>query len=135
VKRPRVDIKTQYQASGSLGWGATNVFWRQVRNLIIDMTAAPPTLLVAGIHWPTGQATSLQNIVFKMSTANGTQHQGLFIEEGSGGFVGDLVFYGGAQGLQVGNQCVPSLLLWTSLFSHVPLRGRKHALHTGQSQN
>lgn len=94
----------QYQPSGSLGWGSTNVFWRQIRNFVIDMTAAPATLLVAGIHWPTGQASSLQNIVFQMSTATGNQHQGLFIEEGSGGFVTDLVFYGGAQGLNVGNQ-------------------------------
>lgn len=68
------------------------------------MTATDSSLLVAGIHWPVGQATSLQNIVFKMSTVSGTQHQGIFIEEGSGGYVGDLVFYGGAQGLQVGNQ-------------------------------
>lgn len=28
------------------------------------------------------QATSLQNVVFKMSDAPGTQHQGLFIESG-----------------------------------------------------
>lgn len=94
----------QYQTDGKLGWGATNVFWRQVRNFVIDLTAVSPSVLVAGIHWPTGQATSLQNIVFKMSTASGNQHQGLFIEEGSGGWVSDLVFYGGAQGLSVGNQ-------------------------------
>ena len=30
----------------------------------------------------TAQATSLQNVVFKMSDAPGTQHQGLFIESG-----------------------------------------------------
>ncbi|KAK1763224.1 hypothetical protein QBC33DRAFT_459731 [Phialemonium atrogriseum] len=94
----------QYQSTGKLGWGATNVFWRQIRNLIVDLTAVKPSVLVAGIHWPTGQATSLENIVFKMSTASGNQHQGLFIEEGSGGYVGDLVFHGGAQGLSVGNQ-------------------------------
>jgi hypothetical protein len=94
----------QYQSTGKLGWGATNVFWRQISNLVVDMTAVKSSLLVAGIHWPTGQATSLENIVFKMSTASGTQHQGLFIEEGSGGYVGDLVFHGGAQGLAVGNQ-------------------------------
>ena len=94
----------EYQSSGSLGWGATNVFWRQIRNFVIDMTAIPAGSLVAGIHWPTGQASSLQNIVFQMSEAAGNLHQGLFIEEGSGGFVTDLVFYGGAQGLNVGNQ-------------------------------
>lgn len=61
---------------------ATNVFWRQVRNFIIDLTAIPASSSATGIHWPTAQATSLQNIVFKMSQASGTQHQGIFIESG-----------------------------------------------------
>jgi hypothetical protein len=77
-----------------------------VHNFVIDLTAVAPSVQVAGIHWPTGQATSLQNIVFKMSTVAGNQHQGLFIESGSGGYVGDLVFYGGAQALSIGNQYV-----------------------------
>lgn len=93
-----------YQPTGNLGWGSTNVFYRQIRNLIIDMTAVSPTVLVAGIHWPTAQSTSLQNIVFKMSTASGTQHEGIFIESGSGGFVTDLTFFGGLHGITVGNQ-------------------------------
>ncbi|KAK3315892.1 glycoside hydrolase family 55 protein [Apodospora peruviana] len=92
-----------YGANG-LAWAAVNVFWRQVSNFVIDLTAAPATLEVAGIHWPTAQATSLSNIVFKMSTAANTKHQGLFIEEGSGGWVGDLVFNGGASAMAVGNQ-------------------------------
>lgn len=87
-----------------MGWGATNVFWRQIRNFIIDMTEISSSLEVAGIHWPTAQATSLQNIVFKMSDAADTKHEGVFIEEGSGGFVTDLTFYGGNHGLTVGNQ-------------------------------
>ncbi len=80
------------------------MFWRQIHNFVIDLTAARSSLLVAGIHWPTGQATSLKNIVFKLSSASDTQQQGLFIEDGSGGFVGDLVFQGGAQALSIGNQ-------------------------------
>jgi glucan 1,3-beta-glucosidase len=39
-----------------------------------------------------------------MNAANGTQHQGLFVEEGSGGFMTDLVFNGGNKGFSVGNQ-------------------------------
>lgn len=39
-----------------------------------------------------------------MNAQNGTQHEGLFIEEGSGGFLGDLVFEGGNYGFNVGNQ-------------------------------
>lgn len=69
----------QYQAGGALGFGATNVFWRQIRNFIIDMTLIPATSSVTGIHWPTAQATSIQNVVFEMSSANGTQQQGLFV--------------------------------------------------------
>lgn len=82
------------------------MFWRQVRNLVIDLTSAPSALEVAGIHWPTAQATSLQNVVFKLSTATDTKHEGVFIESGSGGLVNDLVFYGGRYGLNVGNQYV-----------------------------
>ncbi|KAH0545396.1 hypothetical protein FGG08_000537 [Glutinoglossum americanum] len=94
----------QYQAGGSLAWESINVFWRQIRNFVIDMTAIPPGTGATGIHWPTAQATSLQNIVFKMSDAPGTQHVGLFIESGSGGMINDLVFYGGLKAASVGNQ-------------------------------
>ena len=80
------------------------MFWRQVRNFIIDMTAIPASSAATGIHWPTAQATSLQNIVFQMSAASGTQHQGVFIESGSGGFLNDLIFNGGLNGVVFGNQ-------------------------------
>jgi glucan 1,3-beta-glucosidase len=85
-------------------WDSTTVFWRQVANIAIDLTALTPTQAVSGIHWPTSQATSLQNVVFKMSQAAGTKHQGVYIENGSGGYIGDLVFYGGNVGMLIGNQ-------------------------------
>lgn len=94
----------QYGSDGKLGWGATDVFWTQVRNIIIDTTEVRPSLQVAGIHWTVSQATLLQNIIFKLSQAAGTQHQGVFIAEGSGGFMSDLFFTGGAQGMAIGNQ-------------------------------
>ncbi|KAI1322866.1 glycoside hydrolase family 55 protein [Xylariaceae sp. FL0255] len=95
----------QYQSGGVLPFGgATNIFWMQVKNFVIDLTAAPASASVTGIHWPVSQATSLQNIVFKMSENAGTQHQGVFIEQGSGGFMNDLVFYGGLNGVVFGNQ-------------------------------
>jgi hypothetical protein len=84
----------QYQPSGDLGWGATNVFWRQIRNFVLDTTSVAAESGIAGIHWPTGQATSLQNIDFKLSSATGTTHVGIFIESGSGGFMTDLSFEG-----------------------------------------
>jgi glucan 1,3-beta-glucosidase len=70
------------------------------------MTDVSPSLLLSGIHWPTAQATSLQNIVFQMSTASGNQQEGIFIESGSGGLVADLTFFGGMNGMSVGNQYV-----------------------------
>jgi glucan 1,3-beta-glucosidase len=39
-----------------------------------------------------------------MSQQAGNQHVGLFIEDGSGGLVNDLVFYGGMYGARFGNQ-------------------------------
>ena len=39
-----------------------------------------------------------------MSSAKGTQHQGVFIEDGSGGWLGDLVFTGGLKAMVFGNQ-------------------------------
>ncbi|KAJ7445698.1 exo-beta-1,3-glucanase [Mycena galericulata] len=57
-----------------------------------------------GIHWQVAQATSLMNIVINMSTASNTAHQGIWMENGSGGFMGDMVFNGGKFGMWVGNQ-------------------------------
>ena len=68
--------------AGMLAFKSINTFYRQVRNLILDTTAVSPNVSVNAIHWPTAQATSLENVVFKMSSLNGTQHQGLFIESG-----------------------------------------------------
>lgn len=85
-----------------LSYGSTNVFYRQVRNLVIDTTSVPGP--VYGIHWPSSQATSIQNCIFRLSQHPGAQHTGIFMESGSGGFLGDLVFYGGQYGAQFGNQ-------------------------------
>jgi glucan 1,3-beta-glucosidase len=57
-----------------------------------------------GIHWQVSQSTSLVNIRVDMSTASGNNHQGMFMENGSGGFMGDLVFNGGKYGIWIGNQ-------------------------------
>jgi len=87
-----------------LNWKSVNVFFRQVRNFIIDTTAIPPAKAATGMHWPTSQATSLQNIVFRMPQTPDVVHVGLFIEEGSGGFMTDLTFIGGDVGASMGNQ-------------------------------
>ncbi|KAF8831726.1 hypothetical protein HHX47_DHR1001195 [Lentinula edodes] len=80
-------------------------FFRSVRNFVIDVRQVPATNdQGTGIHWQVAQATSLMNIVFEMSTAADTAHQGIWMENGSGGFMGDLVFNGGKFGMWVGNQ-------------------------------
>ncbi|KAJ7718670.1 exo-beta-1,3-glucanase [Mycena metata] len=74
-----------------------NNFFRSVRNFVIDVTRVPPQLSQGtGIHWQVSQATSLINIV--------SAHQGIYMENGSGGFMGDLIFNGGKFGMWVGNQ-------------------------------
>ncbi|KAJ5606538.1 CAZyme family GH55 [Penicillium lagena] len=94
----------QYQSSGNQGWTSTNVFYRQIRNLKIDLTDIPGSSAATGIHWPVGQATSIQNVEIAMSAASGTQHQGIFIENGSGGFLTDITTTGGLYAMNVGNQ-------------------------------
>ncbi|KAF9532307.1 exo-beta-1,3-glucanase [Crepidotus variabilis] len=81
-----------------------NNFFRSVRNFIIDLRQMPATSSATGLHWQVSQSTSLMNLVVQMSTASNTAHQGIFMENGSGGFMGDLIFNGGKYGMWVGNQ-------------------------------
>ncbi|KAF9648249.1 exo-beta-1,3-glucanase [Thelephora ganbajun] len=81
-----------------------NNFFRSVKNLQFDTTLVPPEVVATCIHWQVSQATSLYNLVFKLSAANGTQHRAVQMENGSGGFMGDLIIDGGNIGLDVGNQ-------------------------------
>jgi glucan 1,3-beta-glucosidase len=81
-----------------------NNFFRQIRNFIIDITAVGGGESGAGIHWQVAQATSLQNIVFEMSTSKTTKQQGIFMDNGSGGFMSDLTFNGGLYGAFLGSQ-------------------------------
>ena len=89
-----------YTDTGANWYINQNNFFRQVRNFNIDLTDAPDA--AAGIHWQVAQATSLQNIVFNM--ANNSQQTGIFMDNGSGGFFGNLTFIGGNIGAFLGNQ-------------------------------
>ncbi|KAK6504485.1 hypothetical protein TWF506_002680 [Arthrobotrys conoides] len=96
-------------ASGGQWYINQNNFMRQVRNFIIDMRAIPNVMegqgvRPAGIHWQVAQATSLQNIQIIMSSRADTTHLGIFMENGSGGFMSDVTFSGGAIGAYLGNQ-------------------------------
>ncbi|KAJ4488491.1 exo-beta-1,3-glucanase [Lentinula aciculospora] len=94
-----------YLAGGSEWYAPTNNFFRSVRNFVIDLTQVPATNSQGtGIHWQVSQGTSLMNLVFEMSTEADTAHQGIWMENGSGGFMGDMVFNGGKFGIWGGNQ-------------------------------
>lgn len=101
-----------YYPGGASWYANQNNFYRQVRNFILDITAMG---LGGGacIHWQVAQATSLQNIVMNMRQDGGANNkqQGIFMDNGSGGFMRDLVFNGGGIGFFLG--CVlPYGLLW-----------------------
>ncbi|KAK0210244.1 exo-beta-1,3-glucanase [Desarmillaria ectypa] len=91
--------------NGAQWYTPTNNFFRSVRNFVINVTRVPAAKSQGtGIHWQVGQATSLFNIKFVMSSAPDTAHQGIWMENGSGGFMSDLEFNGGKYGMWVGNQ-------------------------------
>ncbi|KJR87858.1 LysM domain protein [Sporothrix schenckii 1099-18] len=89
-------------ANGAEWYIPQSNFLRSVRNFVIDITNAPANNYVCGIHWQVAQGTDLQNIDFYMK--DGTTQQGLYMENGSGGFMTDLYFQGGNFGAYLGNQ-------------------------------
>lgn len=86
-----------YDANGQNWYTNQNNFFRQVRNLVIDVSQWSQGV---GIHWQVAQATSLQNVVFEMDNTQ----TGLLIDNGSGGFMADLTFNNGYQGAFIGSQ-------------------------------
>ncbi|EOA82737.1 exo-1 [Exserohilum turcicum] len=99
-----IDGNPYSNQNGEPGWISTNLFMRQIRNLIIDGTAVPPTQGFQGIHWPASQATTIQNVKIRMTQASNSVHAGIFVENGSGGHMADLDISGGLYGMNVGNQ-------------------------------
>ncbi|KUJ07893.1 pectin lyase-like protein [Mollisia scopiformis] len=80
-------------------------FYRQIRNFVIDITDATfDREGTAGIHYQVSQATSMFNVRFICSSNGNTKQRAIFAENGSGGFISDLTFEGGAYGIQGGNQ-------------------------------
>ena len=92
----------KYTSGGYLQFTSTNVFFRQVRNIVFDTRSVAGG--ACGIHWPSSQATSIQNCVFMLSNDPTDQHTAIFMESGSGGMLNDLVIYGGMYGVELGNQ-------------------------------
>lgn len=97
-----IDTDPYIPGGNGVNWYTNqNQFFRQIRNFIFDLNDMPlatdddgQPLVPTGIHWQVSQACSLQNLVFNMPTAtdsNKATHVGIFMENGSGGFVSDLV--------------------------------------------
>jgi hypothetical protein len=94
-----------YANTGNNWFQNQNNFFRQIRNLKIDIRSQPMNT-GTGIHWQVAQATSLQNIEFYMveNSSSENRQQGIFMENGSGGFMTDLKFFGGKYGAVFGSQ-------------------------------
>ncbi|KAM0260057.1 hypothetical protein ACHAQJ_002981 [Trichoderma viride] len=94
-----------------------NNFYRQIRNFNFDLTQQAPqntqnfqVYTPTGIHWQVGQATSITNCNFNMAVSTSSDPDGkatsvgIFMENGSGGFMSDLTFFGGNAGMVIGSQ-------------------------------
>ncbi|OTA67732.1 glycoside hydrolase family 55 protein [Hypoxylon sp. EC38] len=99
--------------SGAQWYINQNQFFRQVRNIIFDLTVMNDTntdgdqrYVATGLHWQVAQATSIQNCDFIMPDPHdgSTSAVGIFMENGGGGFVSDLYFFGGNIGFRAGSQ-------------------------------
>lgn len=100
-----IDADPYNYEDGSNWYTNQNNFFRQIRNFNIDLTGLDQSK-GAGIHWQVAQATSLQNIHFNMVEGGdgANKQQGIFMDNGSGGFMSDLSFTGGGIGMFIGNQ-------------------------------
>ncbi|KAH8817280.1 putative exo-beta-1,3-glucanase [Xylogone sp. PMI_703] len=82
---------------------ATINFYIQVKNLILDSTSFPGSSKLTLMDWSVSQATQLTNVLFRMP--QGSQHTGVSTPEGgSGTYMGNLDFEGGAVGINHNNQ-------------------------------
>ncbi|KAK4209912.1 pectate lyase superfamily protein-domain-containing protein [Rhypophila decipiens] len=89
-------------------------FFRQIRNFVFDMTGMArhnyehdQEYVPTGIHWQVGQATSITNCDFRMAVSDAegaATGVGIMMENGSGGSVSDLTFFGGNIGFLAGSQ-------------------------------
>lgn len=77
------------------GPGVDN-FYHQIQN--IDVQVSSPDAM--GLHWKVAQGTNLRNMTFFMYGAD----TAIFIENGGGGFIGDVSIKGGKTGLDIGGQ-------------------------------
>lgn len=79
-------------------------FYRQIRNIKIDLTLVDPAHEVARLHYQATHATSLQSIEIVALPGRESKQRGIFAENGSGGVISDVTFRGGRTGLHGGSQ-------------------------------
>lgn len=90
-------------AGGTEEWYVNTAnFYRQVRNVIIDVSRADDAQDSACLHYQVAQATSTQNV--ELVARRGSRQTGIFAENGSGGHISDVTFRGGGTGLYGGAQ-------------------------------
>ncbi|CAG8005098.1 unnamed protein product [Penicillium nalgiovense] len=101
-----LNYPTILAASSFLGLGVitSDVYTGDTSEWTMDITRTDPNAYVCAIHWQVAQATSLENIDFYMMQDSTTTQQGIYMENGSGGFMANLTFVGGNFGAYLGNQ-------------------------------
>lgn len=88
----------EYTDFGQQWYVNTANFYRQIRNIIIDVRPAPASEETACLHYQVAPATSMQNVELRA----GPGQKGIFAENGSGGGISDVTFVGGDVGLYGG---------------------------------
>lgn len=77
-------------------------FYRQIRNIRIDIRSIDKGDVITGIHYQVAQATSTQDV--EIVAKRGSKQIGMYAENGSGGSITDISFVGGSIGLKAGSQ-------------------------------
>ncbi|KAI8676052.1 Glucan 1,3-beta-glucosidase [Fusarium keratoplasticum] len=107
-------ITTNVYESDDTKYPSKRNFLRSVRNLYIDIRCTPKDAQVCGIHWQVGQGTTIENVVFWADTLRDITQQGIFMEDGNGGFMSNILFLGGKYGAYIGNKQFTARDLWFS---------------------
>ena len=108
ISRPTLQAASSFSGNTLVygkdpGLDATINFYVGIKNLVLDSTQAPSEVEFLLLDWSVSQATQLTNTLFRMPY--GSSHTGVStVEGGSGTFMGNLDFEGGAVGLNINNQ-------------------------------
>ena len=108
INRPTLKASSSFNGSIFLnmydpGQDSTTNFYIGVKNMVLDSTSYSPSTPFLLMDWAVSQATQLTNVLFKMPLSS--QHTGVATPEGgSGTYMGNLDFEGGAIGINMNNQ-------------------------------